>query len=193
MIADYSTRRCSSINEIRQDSTWINGFSWMQNDESESPTLTIDNISLNAKDLQNIKKESKEAITHDARCYIKVSNEISDKYKFSNYIIDPNLYRFKSVVRILAMVMKFISNFRKGGSTINPVNANQLKFIFIQMMKSKNLKIIFSRELLMKLNSFSNPQSTERYLVANKMTFYSTLDVYCQQMRFPLLVTQLES
>ena len=72
MIADLGTRRCSSINVIRQDSTWINGFSWMQNDESEFPTLTTDDISLNAQDLQNIKKESKEAITPDARCYIKI-------------------------------------------------------------------------------------------------------------------------
>ena len=37
-----------------------------------------------------------------------VPNEVGDRYLFSNYLIDPNKFRFKTVLRILALVFIFL-------------------------------------------------------------------------------------
>ena len=36
-------------------------------------------------------------------------NKISERYKFSNYLIDPNRFRLRKVVRIVALVFLFIN------------------------------------------------------------------------------------
>ena len=37
-----------------------------------------------------------------------VPNEVGERYKFSNYIIDPNKFRFQTIVRILGLGFLFI-------------------------------------------------------------------------------------
>ena len=37
-----------------------------------------------------------------------VPNEVSERYKFSNYLLSPNKFRFSTIVRILALVFLFI-------------------------------------------------------------------------------------
>ena len=70
--------------------------------------------------MQQVKKEM--AFSHDYdqtgevrkmvhNCVVVARNipeEVARRYKFSQYIIDPNRRRFRTVVRILAWVMKFI-------------------------------------------------------------------------------------
>jgi len=45
MIADIGTRRCVSIDEVNQSSTWTNGFPWMFKSKSEFPSMTIEDKS----------------------------------------------------------------------------------------------------------------------------------------------------
>ncbi|MEM7375648.1 MAG: hypothetical protein AAF587_44055 [Bacteroidota bacterium] len=118
MIADLGTRRCTSIDTVKNDSVWINGFHWMQGDCSDFPAQSTDDISLNAQDIQHIRKESKEPIPDENLCFInssiqKVPEEVSKFYKCSNYLIDPNYRCFQTVVRIMAYVMIFINNCRR--------------------------------------------------------------------------------
>ena len=39
-----------------------------------------------------------------------VLNNIGERYKFSHYIVDPNKFRLKKVVRILGLILLFIRN-----------------------------------------------------------------------------------
>ena len=41
MIADIGTRKGSKITDVDQNSTWINGFSWMRLDENQFPTKSV--------------------------------------------------------------------------------------------------------------------------------------------------------
>ena len=36
------------------------------------------------------------------------SDKISERYKYSNYIIDPNTFRLKKIVRIVGLIMLFV-------------------------------------------------------------------------------------
>ena len=115
MIADLGTRRCTSIETVNNESEWINGYPWMRQESLEFPALTADEISLNAQEVQQIKKECKEPVTEENLCFVnssihKVPEEVSKFYKYSKYLIDPNYCKFQTVVRIMAYVMKFTQN-----------------------------------------------------------------------------------
>ena len=43
----------------------------------------------------------------------KISMELENRYEFSNYLIDSNKFRFRKVVRILALIMLFIKSLKK--------------------------------------------------------------------------------
>ena len=86
------------------------------------PVKTTDEIRINKEEIVTIQKENllkyspeehedEHQTTYLARqvhnklsCYKNVPQEVEECHKFSNYLIDPNKRRFKTVVRIIALV-----------------------------------------------------------------------------------------
>ena len=112
MVADIGTRRGTSLADVSEDSKWSKGLPWMTNDESKFPSSTIHEIKLNANEVEEIKKEVTFGTMETYTMERKIPNEVLERFKFSNYLIDPNKYRFKKVVRIMALVIRFIKNLR---------------------------------------------------------------------------------
>ena len=115
MIADIGTRPCRSIQAVDQDSVWINGFDWMTREKDQFPTLTLAEI--NAKNNQVdylITNDVDDFNTYLCSSYHteeeekKINDEIRKRYEYSDYIVDPNRHRFSDVVRIVALVIKYI-------------------------------------------------------------------------------------
>ena len=127
MIADLGNRKGTSMEDVSESSLWINGYPWMRRDEKVFPT----------KSVKEIKLTGEEVVRHDSGCLSSgildsdsisevdgnnfnnnnsylvkglVPSKIKERYEFSNYIIDPNKFRLRKVVRILALVMFFIKN-----------------------------------------------------------------------------------
>ena len=132
MIADKGTRRTSSLKDVDQESEWVNGFKWMKDPEDMFPMKTAKQISLDNAAMQEAKKEMSyqhdvnhcEVSTLDHNCLIvtrKIPDEVIERYKFSQYIIDPNRHRFQMVTRILAWVMRFIKHLKIRISGKNPI------------------------------------------------------------------------
>ena len=49
------------------------------------------------------------------QCYAvtkEVLDNVGKRYLFSSYVIDPNKYRFRKVVRIVALIILFIVNLK---------------------------------------------------------------------------------
>ena len=135
MIADLGTRRVDDLRLVDQNSTWINGFDWMRKDNKEFPIKSLDQIRLSREDLaaiqvENVLKhnldvtdiqssdENNVYMAHKQQLYYNESinvyqqkiipHEVTECYKFSSYLLDPNKHRFRTVVRIMAFVLKFI-------------------------------------------------------------------------------------
>ena len=135
MIADLGTRRGARIEDIKDDSVWINGYEWMRMKSSEFPVKTVEQIKLDCKELRTAydeafyKQNIEDLIKFDwptRLCYDKdveavasfvcrrvVSEEIRKRLEFSQYIVDPNRFRFKQVIRVVALVMLFIKRLQK--------------------------------------------------------------------------------
>ena len=62
MIADIGTRRCTSLDAIKQGSIWIEGFQWMKEPERNFPMMTAEEVTLRNQDFQNMRAEIKEDI-----------------------------------------------------------------------------------------------------------------------------------
>ena len=119
MIADLGTRKGVTLDQVCQNSEWINGFPWMKLNISEFPTKSVHDITLSKEDEERAVQESSVKVKPEGSRPIIVNQnykssilpkEVMEFYKSSSYLIDPNKYRYRNVVRIIAIVMKFINS-----------------------------------------------------------------------------------
>ena len=127
MVADIGTRRGVGIADVGPESVWINGLKWMSGDETDFPTKTAEELIEDATIRQAIDKEmlkvsfnfslSVPSVFHAIHLPARyVPTGVQDRYDFSRYLIDPNRFRFRKVIRVLGLVFLFISKLsrRKG-------------------------------------------------------------------------------
>ena len=132
MAADIGTRKGAKVEDVREGSTWINGYSWMSGPVDEFPAKTIEEITLSKseEDEANAEKVSVKTFYNQNQLGFNknVDTETLARYKFSKYVIDPNRYRFRKVVRIMGLVLTFIKNIAR--------NKDWLKFSLIKVLES---------------------------------------------------------
>lgn len=109
MIADIGTRKGATLNDVNNESTWINGFDWMQSDVSKFPIKNAQELKLNEYEISEVHRESHFQVHHVEP---KLSDDYQERYKFSRYVIDPNYRSFNCVVRILAYVVRFCNKLK---------------------------------------------------------------------------------
>ena len=103
----------------------------MSKAEIDFPTFTLDELIFSKNDAEECEKE--EFILYlDKRMFLSrsfyfhkenVDEKIRFRYKLSGYLIDPNRFRFRKVVRILALVLTFI---RKISQNIDKIKNHKL-------------------------------------------------------------------
>ncbi len=116
MVADLGTRKGARVCDVDQKSEWINGLPWMSGPENNFPTLALEEIKLNQQDIAEAKKESiivQTFFSKSAEFDGKTDEKIKKRYQFSNYLIDPNRFRFRKIIRVLALVLIFIKRVSK--------------------------------------------------------------------------------
>ena len=127
MIADLGTKQGAKIADIEEDSYWINGFPWMKLREEEFPLKTVEDLTLNKEERTQHDKEGSELkmpmiwdheiysanLTSNTIDVLSLATDLGERYNFSNYVLDPNKFRLRKVIRILAIVIAFICKLKK--------------------------------------------------------------------------------
>ena len=113
MPADIGTRKGATLKDVDQDSPWINGLPWMADDEENFPTQTIEEIKLNQQELAEAEKEKiifKAFHSNHQVPELEASSfdKVKSRYDFSRYLIDPNRFSFRKVLRIMTLVLTFV-------------------------------------------------------------------------------------
>ena len=117
MMADLGTRRGVTAADIHPESEWINGREWMKGDQDSFPCKKIDEMLLSAEELKIARSEVPfcsdgevgNAFVEDLCSLTRyVEDQTSDVYAFSQYVIDPNLRKFSTVIRILSWCYRFL-------------------------------------------------------------------------------------
>ena len=115
MMADLGTRRGCTADDICPTSEWINGAEWMKGDPESFPAKKINEMLLSEEELKIARSEAPSYASEvnnsigDELCAVTryVEDQTSEVYGFSKYVIDPNLRKFTTVVRILSWIMRY--------------------------------------------------------------------------------------
>ena len=127
MIADIGTRKGVTLQDIDSSSQWINGYDWMKQDKSKFPVKSVEDLKLDAQSVAELQKEYSKgdagdlvwldiienkvkAVSHQSKT---IRKHLADRYHFSSYTIDPNKFRFRKSVRVLALVKLFCRKLRE--------------------------------------------------------------------------------
>ena len=105
-VADIGTRPVE-IEEIMPGSPWQNGYEWMSKPWDEMDLQSIQDVSLNAAERREASVELRGADVGG----IVLSNfksKVSDRYQYSEYLVDPCSRSWPRVIRVMAMVIRFI-------------------------------------------------------------------------------------
>ena len=122
MIADLGTRKGARVEDITRNSEWVNGKVWMRLCESEFPVSTVSEITLSGTDKSEVSNEcnkpdiTEQICSSNSYCFAQagcfsgavVPDQVKSRYEFSQYIIDPNRYRLRKIVRIISLVYLFV-------------------------------------------------------------------------------------
>ena len=129
LIADLGTRKGVSLKDVDCNSDWINGYSWMRLERIEFPIAPVTDFVMSSAEKESYQKElfapyQKEdeyewpqVHTCEPGSLSFLSNrfdhdEIEKRYKFSQYLVDPNRYNFSTAVSVYAYVIRFVQNFK---------------------------------------------------------------------------------
>ena len=111
-LADLGTRKGAKVSDIDDKSDWINGLPWMRGPSEEFPLQNVEDLSLSSREKSDANQEliinSLENETFTCMTTRYVPDKVGERYRFSKYLIDPNRFRFRKVVRIMAIVLLFI-------------------------------------------------------------------------------------
>ena len=190
MIADIETRRGIKLKDIDQDSTWINGFKWMHEEKQNFPMKPINQLKRQETEMKEIQNEiplhSSRNKKNEIFYYAKekqnknIPTEVTERFVYSNYLIDPNRHRFGTVVRIMAYVLKFV-NFTKTKQKlknqikthIKKILKNVINLLNYRVKISKHQKIISSvkqvKKLSILLTKVTTKNSPENKMVLSNM------------------------
>ena len=110
MPADLGTRRGASLSDMSQTSAWQIGFEWMRKKPSEFPIKTYEQIKQSCKDASDASCELIKQPTSLQNNQVQVSSYFENRSKgyVADYLINPRKFRFRKVVRVMALVMMFI-------------------------------------------------------------------------------------
>ena len=160
MIADIGTRPGATINDVTQNSLWINGFDWMKMEKHHMPIKSITDINLTGQSTSEFQKEMYDVSLQNS--YLQSSqvmlDEIQRRHEFSLYIINPNKFRFQTVVRIVAFIIKFVKCLRKKTKSNRLVKS---KALTLSDAEINDAKMYFYRRASLEVIQFNKKSSYE--------------------------------
>ena len=175
MIADLGTRRVDALNLVGPNSTWINGYDWMREEKVKFPTKSFNEINLEKEELLSLQKENllkynqdlmernEEKIVYTiSNQHSKVPLEVQECYQFSNYLLDPNKRRFKTIIRIFAFVLRFIRNVRTKTKVKPTINQGNIKMITLSEEEIRASQAYYFKKATAEVKKFVKPSSYQK-------------------------------
>ena len=101
-IADLGTRH-AEVSQIAFNSEWQLGKPWMSFPHQDMPLRSVDEINLTSEDKRSASLETKDSIMFNE--LPEMIPRVSDRYKFSLYLYDPNKRAWDSSVRVMSYVL----------------------------------------------------------------------------------------
>ena len=110
-VADLGTRS-AAVGQIGPGQPWQEGQSWMQLEVKDMPVKTAEEIVLSAEEkrLAAVETRGKDVRGHTIHTMV---DKMAARYALSNYVVDPCRFSWTKVVRVTALVMRFVNELRE--------------------------------------------------------------------------------
>lgn len=105
-VADLGTRP-ASVEALAAGSTWQDGQPWMKLPREKMPIKTAAQVTMTAEEKRAAAAEMRAADVRGSMINLN-STAVTSRYTYSNYLVDPCRFSWSKVVRIVAIVQKFI-------------------------------------------------------------------------------------
>ena len=133
-IADLGTRH-AEVSEIAFNSEWQLGKPWMSFPRQDMPLRSVDEINLTSEEKRSASLETKDSIMFNE--LPELIPRVSDRYKFSLYLYDPNKRAWDSSVRVMSYVLRFLVCCKPGWSPLwfppeSPFTPMNSEYPFVQ-------------------------------------------------------------
>ena len=163
MPADLGTRRGATIVDVHMDSVWQNGYNWMNNEASSFPVKCYEDIKQDCKNASDKSNEIIEVRNVREGCKLEYTSLLSNKCdstqqdRLLKYLIDPNKFRFKKVIRIIALVIRFIAKCQRKAKLVSRQNT-----LFIDEQELQRASDYFFRVATSEIKSFTSKEKYEQ-------------------------------
>ena len=132
-MADLGTRKGATLEDVGESSEWMKGQSWTRLPPDELPIKSVSEIKLSEDEEKLYNDEclvldekwiNQQLSSEYSQTYVAQPIEldsVAKRYQFSQYIVDPNRFRLRKVIRIVALVYLFIRKLQmktKGKTTV---------------------------------------------------------------------------
>ena len=195
MPADIGTRRGATLADVSPDSIWQKGCDWMSKDSSEFPVQTYEDIKqvcidasnetseLITKVIESKEKFSKIITLESGHAHLStVQVNIKSRYEFSEYLIDPNRFRFQKVVRIVALVQMFIRKCKSKCNTKLPKESDNVS-VKITDNEFQGALNYFFRKATREVKHFNASEKYEKISSEeNGILYYTGRILPCQEI-----------
>ena len=104
----------------------------------------------------------------------KVPLEVQECYQFSNYLLDPNKRRFKTVIRIFAFVLRFIRNVQTKTKVKATINQGNIKMVTLSEEETRASQAYYFKKATAEVKKFVKPSSYQKKSTEkNGVLYYS--------------------
>ena len=98
MPADIGTRKGITLSDISVESIWQKGFEWMGKHKSAFPIKSYEELKSICLEASSKSNELIENTPSTTTYLSNFQEKILPYYEFSNYLIDPNKFRFTNAM-----------------------------------------------------------------------------------------------
>ena len=207
MPADIGTRRGATLADVSLDSAWQKGYDWMSKDVSEFPAQSYEDIKQNCIDASNETSElivkvieskeklnKKDTIEFGNTHLSTVQANIKSHYEFSDYLIDPNRFRFQKVVRIIAMVHMFVQKCKSKCNTRSPKSYSKDETVVIKVTDDEFQRALnyFFRKATSEVKHFNSSEKYEKISSEKDgILYYTGRILQCQEINVITTMTDV--
>ena len=109
-IADLATRK-AMVEDIGPESAWQSGYEWMRRPRAEMPLKTAKEVVLTSEEKRVAAAETRSKDIRGHSILLAI-DKMATRYSHGDYILDPCRFGWGKVLRVMALVLRFISKLR---------------------------------------------------------------------------------
>ena len=166
-VADLGTRT-ATVDQLLPGSEWQSGQRWMRLPRDQLPIRTAAQITLTSEERRQAATELRAGDIRGHQVNFN-SPAVSAHYQLSNYVVDPCRHTWSSVVRVMALVLKFVAACRaaagqeKSNLDLSGGDSQEQRSVCLTAKEIEAGEDYFYKKATAEIKQFARPADYKRF------------------------------